>query len=309
MPPFSQDSPTTGQTGETEILRLIQERLGGASPPAPEGIGDDCATWNPPTDETTLLTADPVIFGQHFDASHAPDLVGAKLLKRNLSDIAAMGGRPGPALLALAMGPDLHLEWLAEFIGGLAAACTTYDVPLAGGDISSAAPGIFIATLTQTGLARRPITRQGAMPGSPILVTGTLGASLTGKHLHFKPRLAEGQWLQNQEPVLSMTDISDGLAKDLPSLLPEGTQAHIDLADLPVDPAADTVQQALCDGEDYELLFTLKPNADLRKWPFDTPLQQIGTVRKGEPGGIIINKATGVPVETENGYEHFTTAY
>jgi thiamine-monophosphate kinase len=316
MHPFGQESPNAGKAGEKDILRLIQKHLDDTSPPPPQGIGDDCATWMPPAGETVLLTTDPVIFGRHFDASHEPEHVGAKLLKRNLSDIAAMGGHPGPAILALAMGPDVQLEWLTRFIDGLAVACTNYNTPLAGGDIAATEPGTFIATLSQTGSAAKPITRAGATDGSPILVTGTLGGSLTGRHLHFQPRLPEGQWLAIRKEVLSMTDISDGLAKDLPGLLPAGMQAILDIASLPIDEAvqatgANAITQALCDGEDYELLFSLNPQTDLdaflEAWPFDTNLCLIGSVCRGEPAGILIDKITGNRIRYGNGYEHFKT--
>ena len=316
MHPFGQESPNTGMAGEEEILRLIQKHLDDTSPPPPQGIGDDCATWMPPAGETVLLTTDPVIFGRHFDASHEPEHVGAKLLKRNLSDIAAMGGHPGPAILALAMGPDVQLEWLTRFIDGLATTCTTYNIPLAGGDIASSEPGIFIASLSQTGSAPNPVSRVGALDGSSILVTGALGGSLMGHHLHFEPRLPEGQWLAIQEEVLSMTDISDGLAKDLHGLLPAGMQAILDIENLPVDEAvqatgANAIAQALCDGEDYELLFSLDPqtdlNAFLEAWPFDTNLCPIGSVFRGEPAGILVDKNTGTRIQYGNGYEHFKT--
>ena len=101
--------PICSQAGEPAILQLIRQHLQEVTNPAPEGIGDDCATWTPPAGETLLLTTDPVVHGIHFDNSHPPESAGAKLLIRYLSDIAAMGGRPGPALLALAIHPRARL--------------------------------------------------------------------------------------------------------------------------------------------------------------------------------------------------------
>ena len=105
---FGNEIIRCSQISEPQILELIRQRLGDASPSSPQGIGDDCAVYDPPLGESLLLTTDPVVHGVHFDNSHPPAAVGAKLLKRNLSDIAAMGGKQGPALLALAMGPDLR---------------------------------------------------------------------------------------------------------------------------------------------------------------------------------------------------------
>ena len=314
MHPFSQDNPGTGQAGETAILQLVRQRMGNISPPPPEGIGDDCATWQPPPGETLLLTTDPVILGKHFDASHAPGLVGAKLLKRNLSDIAAMGGQPGPAVLALAMGPDLQLEWLTAFLDGLAEACRKYKVPLAGGDIAAANPGTFCATLTQAGSAVNPVTRTGAQDGSPILVTGTLGGSLSGRHLHFEPRLKEGQWLASQGVVASMIDLSDGMARDLLELIPSCAQAALDLPAIPINEEVRqagnaAIQSALCDGEDYELLFTLAPGtvveSFIESWPFPTPLHRVGKIQQGDPEGILVDNASGNILHPGDGYEHF----
>ena len=295
------------QISEPQILELIRQRLGDASPSSPQGIGDDCAVYDPPLGESLLLTTDPVVHGVHFDNSHPPAAVGAKLLKRNLSDIAAMGGKPGPALLALAMGPDLRLDWLGEFIDGLAKACAQYEVPLAGGDITSAKQSTFTATLTQTGYALHPVTRKGALADASIWVTGQLGGSLpSNKHLDFKPRLEEGQWLAAQDSVLSMTDLSDGIAKDVLGLLPKGTQAHLELSSIPVAEDADNLYSALTDGEDYELLFTLAPNNCLEEWPFSAPVTQIGIIAEGSPESILVNQADGKPLDTHRGYEHFS---
>lgn len=303
---FSQTVTTVGSIGEVALIEQIQEVLGRNSPLAPEGIGDDCAVWTPPEDAKVLLTVDPVIYGKHFSDKDAPEHVGGKLLKRNLSDIAAMGGDPGPALLSLAMGPDLCLDWLMRFITGLAEACEKFRVPLSGGDVAAAEPQTFVASLTQTGSAKNPISRMGAQLHSPIYVTGTLGGSIHGKHLRFLPRLEEGKWLAAQDNVLSMTDVSDGLAKDLPALLKRGRQANLDLAEIPVDPFANGLEGAFCDGEDYELLFTLAPGTELVDWPFGIPCHKIGHVRKGRGQGTLIDIATGKPLEFSlEGYEHF----
>ena len=303
---FSQTAKTVESIGEVALIQQIQDIIGRNSPPSPEGIGDDCAVWTPPEDAKVLLTVDPVIYGKHFSDKDAPEFVGGKLLKRNLSDIAAMGGDPGPALLSLAMGPDLCLDWLMRFIHGLAETCEKFRVPLSGGDVAAAEPQTFVATITQTGSAINPISRVGAELHSPIYVTGTLGGSIHGKHLRFLPRLEEGKWLAAQDNVLSMTDVSDGLAKDLPSLLKRGRQANLDLAEIPVDPFADSVESAFCDGEDYELLFTLKPGTELKGWPFAIPCHKIGHVRKGRGQGTLIDIATGTPLEFDHqGYEHF----
>ena len=304
--PFSSNGQAVGKVGEARLIQKVRDILGTVSPPSPEGIGDDCAVLTPPETGKLLLTTDPVVYGKHFAPADPPGKVGAKLLKRNLSDIAAMGGQPGPALLALAMGEDLQMEWLAAFLAGLAGACQEYGVHLVGGDITSAAEGTFIATLTQTGTATRPVARQGADIGSPIYVTGSLGGSLQGKHLDFVPRLGEGQFLASLDNLRSMTDLSDGMAKDLPGLLPPGSSASMDVGILPLHPAAHSPEAAFCDGEDYELLFTLEPGTLLREWPFETPCTKIGQVVQGREGATLFDSISGAPLDfNKPGYEHF----
>ena len=165
---------------------------------------------------------------------------GAKLLKRNLSDIAAMGGRPGSAVLSLALAPATSVRWLREFYLGLAACARSHGVKIVGGDITQAPAGFFGAFLTLHGEATGPrvLTRTGARAGDTIFVTGRLGGSRLGHHYKFTPRLREGAWLAAQPEVMAMMDISDGIAKDIWALTPAGLIASINPADIPVSAAA-----------------------------------------------------------------------
>jgi thiamine-monophosphate kinase len=179
--------------GEENLIRAIRRWLGNASPRAPFGIGDDCAVL-PATRGRQLITVDPVIYGRHFDDSVPPEAVGAKLLKRNLSDIAAMGGRPVAAVLAITLDAAVSARWLERFYRGLAAAARTYRVAIVGGDVAEGR-GTVAASLTLLGTATGPriLTRTGARAGDWIYVTGVLGRSrTTGHHYRFTPRLAEG---------------------------------------------------------------------------------------------------------------------
>jgi thiamine-monophosphate kinase len=219
--------------------------------------------------------------------------VGAKLLKRNLSDIAAMGGRPVAAVLSLALAPATRTAWLRQFYVGLAAAARQYGVKIVGGDIAEAPAGFFGAFLTLHGEADRGrvLTRRGARRGDAILVTGNLGGSLAGHHHRFAPRLAEGQWLVRQREVVSMMDLTDGIAKDIWALTPTGAVAAIDPSSIPVSAAARRLARhsrhpayvhALCDGEDYELLLVVRGASDLARFQarwnarFQTPLHVLG---------------------------------
>ena len=319
MHPFT-DRPTESVTalGETGVIAAIRNWLGSASPRAPFGIGDDCAVVPAPKGRL-LLTVDPVIYGQHFDDRVAPRAAGEKLFKRNLSDIAAMGGRPRAAVVALAFDGRVKTEWLAEFYRGLARIGRKYRVPLVGGDIAQL-PGGIVATLTLLGEASGPriLTRSGAKSGDWIYVTGTLGGSLSGHHWRFAPRLAEGAWLAKQAQVRAMMDVSDGLAKDLPALMPRGTRPQLVAAAVPISAAArraarssgsSALSHALSDGEDYELLFVVSGYADVdafeRKWKRAFP-----SVRLSRLGQFVPRSARSAGDETVldlaayRGFEH-----
>jgi thiamine-monophosphate kinase len=295
--------------GEGGLIAAIRRWLGDSCPPAPAGIGDDCAVL-PAARARQLLTVDPVIFGRHFDAAVPAAAVGAKLLKRNLSDIAAMGGTPRVAVVSLCLDRATRVRWLRDFHRGLAATARRFGVALVGGDVAEA-PGVLIATLTLLGEAAgtRVLTRAGARTGDWIAVTGRLGGSLrSGHHHRFTPRLAEGQWLARRPEIRSMMDVSDGLAKDLGALTPPGGRAVLDLAAVPRRRGC-TLAAALGEGEDYELLCTIRAGADLsglqrewrRRFP-DVPLTVIGRFTRKSADRPAPN-----PLPT-SGYEHLRPA-
>jgi thiamine-monophosphate kinase len=292
--------------GEEKLIAAIRRWLGAASPRAPFGIGDDCAVL-PAARGRQLITVDPVIHGRHFDDSVPPRAVGAKLLKRNLSDLAAMGGRPAAAVLALTLDGRTRVAWLEQFYRGLAACARHYGVSLVGGDIAQA-DGIVAASLTLLGAATgaRTLTRTGARIGDSIYVTGVLGGSLrSGHHYTFIPRLAEGAWLARRPRVRAMMDVSDGLAKDLHALTPPAAAPALDATAVPRRAGAD-LRAALTDGEDYELVFALAAAADAlvfeRAWRRAFPrtrLTRIGRFvsRRGFP-------ADALDLAAYRGYEH-----
>ncbi len=299
--------------GELRLITEVRRWLGDVSPRTPFGIGDDCAVL-PPTKRAQLVTTDPVIHGQHFDDAVSPRAAGAKLLKRNLSDIAAMGGRPVAAVLSLALAPATNVAWLREFYLGLAACARKYRVKIVGGDITQAPAGFFGAFLTLHGEAtgQRVITRNGAKKHDQLFVTGRLGGSRGSHHYSFQPRLAEGAWLARQPEVVAMMDLSDGIAKDVQALTPRGLIASMLPSALPVSAAAKAAAKisgqpnwvhALTDGEDYELLFVVRARTDaakfLARWKksFTTPLHVIGNFSPTIQPGHVDWKSL-------HGYEH-----
>lgn len=316
MHPFTnRPADSVGSLGESKLIAEIRRWLGKANPPSPRGIGDDCAVFAPSL-HRQVVTVDPVVFGRHFDDAVAPRNVGAKLLKRNLSDIAAMGAIPTVAVVSLLLDPSVKREWLRQFYLGLAATARTFHVQIVGGDVAQA-PGILAASLTQLGraTASRIVTREGAKQGDAIYVTGRLGGSRSAHHYRFTPRLKEGQWLAAREEVHSMMDVSDGLAKDIHSITPTRLRASVLATAIPISAAAKSVatktkrsplDHALTDGEDYELLFTVSRKTDFaafeRTWrgTFRTPLTRIGQ--------MVTNKSVSSDDDVNwgryQGYEH-----
>jgi thiamine-monophosphate kinase len=307
MQPFTnRRASSVAALGEEKLIVAIRGWLGRASPAAPFGIGDDCAVL-PALRGKQLITVDPVIYGRHFDASVRPEEAGAKLLKRNLSDIAAMGGRPVAAVVALMLDQRVKLTWLEKFYRGLAATARNYRVPIVGGDIAQA-EGTLAATLTLVGeiTGPRALTRVGARVGDWIYVTGELGASVvTRHHFRFTPRLREGAWLATRREVRAMMDVSDGLAKDLRALCPIGAVPALDPGALPRRRRAD-LTAALTEGEDYELLFAVAARVDHdtleQAWRRAFPRVRLSRIGRFVPVDAI--PAGAVNLAAYRGYEH-----
>jgi thiamine-monophosphate kinase len=307
MSPFtSSHTDSVASLGEVKLITAIRRWLGKAAPAAPAGMGDDCAVL-PASPHPQLITVDPVIHGRHFDDQVPARDVGAKLLKRNLSDIAAMGGLPTAAVVALILDPRTSLLWLEAFYRGLSACARRYGVSIVGGDITQA-DGTVAASLTLLGTmgGRRTLTRHGASKGDWIYVTGVLGGSLgSGHHYRFSPRLAEGRWLARQTGVTAALDLSDGLAKDIHALTPPGTVPLIEATHLPIRRGFNA-KAALSDGEDYELLFTVRGKTDqsafIRKWRHQFPrtrLTCIGRFATPSPPS-----EHSLKLECYHGFEH-----
>ncbi len=319
MKPFEQQkSCTISSLGEVELIQRLGNWLGKVSPQAPEGMGDDCAVLICEANKKQLLTTDSLTYGQHFDESVQALDAGAKLIKRNLSDIAAMGGTPDRALLNLLCGPKLSIAWLEAFVEGIRQTCEQYEVKLVGGDISALQGDQFSAVLTQTGYTTNPILRSGTSEGDTIYVTGTLGGSMLKKHYTFEPRLAEGRWLAESGACSAMMDLTDGLAKDLPTFVPNKCSAWLDLPAIPVSVDAkqlggDPIQHAFCDGEDYELLFTVKQNQNLeefeqswqKKFP-DVELAKIGRIGTEMDNAACIDASNQKALPWQKGFEHLS---
>ncbi len=225
------------------------------------GPGDDCAVLRGCSDRKHILfKTDCMVEGIHFLRSDPPEKVGWKTLCRALSDIAAMAGKPKSALITIAAPSDLPWKYLQKIYAGFRRACRKYDLSLSGGETSRSPGPLFLNVSLLGECEAPPILRSGARHGDWLAVTGRLGGSFkSGRHLKFHPRIEESLWLRKQLPPTSLMDLSDGLATDLPRLAKSsGLGFELHLESIPLSPKA-TITEALSDGEDYEILFTLPP--------------------------------------------------
>lgn len=287
--------------------RLIAELTRGlpSSDSVRVGAGDDCAVIGKPRDAVwTLLKTDAVVEGIHFLPGEDMRRVGWKALCRTISDIAAMGGVPEHALVTIALPSEMELGRIKQFYAGLRKACRRFGTGIVGGE-TSRSPGPFFCSIALTGTVERKrcVLRSGGKPGDSIYVTGRLGGSFeAGRHLDFVPRLDEARWLTSEFRLHAMMDLSDGLASDLPRLA-RASGCGFELHDDRIPRSAScTLAQALSDGEDFELLFTIhsrdgaKLETAWRKRFPRTPLTRIGLLTQP-------SKARSNP--TIHGYDHF----
>jgi len=269
------------------------------------GPGDDCAIVAHGA-SPILFTIDSMVEGVHFKVGWGtPEQLGARALTVNLSDVAAMGGVPTSCVVNLAIRPGLPPRFFDRLYGGLRRVARAAAVDIVGGNITSARQmAITIALLGNA--PARPLRRDSARAGDEIFVTGTLGDAALGwrilsgelrarssarRHLvsrYLAPtaRLSAGQRLARLGPVPAAIDLSDGLLQDLGHLLKRsGVGAEVDAASIPVstayrEVAGPDLSLALGGGEDYELLFCLRPGhsaSKLARW-LRVPTHRIGVI-------------------------------
>ncbi len=288
--------------GEFDFIESISKMFRTMPNNGFEGIGDDCAVLPIGDDEALVFTSDMLNENIHFLTDKStPFQIGYKSLMVNISDVAAMGAKPVATLLSLALPNDKFGEWSAEFMRGYKKASKKYGVKLVGGDTVGSKSGVCISV---TAIGRAPMAnikrRSAAKVGDIIMVTGKLGASaaglrdvLAGKlstrnakiHLMPEAQVQEGEWLGAQPEVHAMCDISDGIASDLQHIIDNSKKgAIISEQDIPIARGA-SFHDAICGGEDYELLVTVdKRKADELAQRFEEqfgkPLYNIGRVVK-----------------------------
>ncbi|MES2596256.1 MAG: thiamine-phosphate kinase [Verrucomicrobiota bacterium] len=248
---------TLVQVGEDELVRLITAGLE-TDASVLLGPGDDCAVVRGPTkSEALVLKTDTIVEGVHFTAETSPRLIGRKAMARVLSDFAAMAATPRHALVTLIAPPETPVKRVLEIYQGMRRIAEEFSVRIVGGETSSGRQLILSISMSGSVPNLKWITRGKARAGDRLYVTGRLGGSIRGKHLKFQPRLKEAQCLTRCLKVTAMMDLSDGLAKDLPRLARRsGLGYELVAENIPLNRGC-TLEQALNDGEDYELLFSV----------------------------------------------------
>lgn len=277
---------------ESEFIDWLRGRLG-EHVNLKVGPGDDAAVVALGGRSDVVVTVDLLTDGVDFvlreiDARRA----GHKALGASLSDLAAMAAKPLAAVVALALPRRGALELATALYEGMIPLAQRFDLAIAGGDTNTwdGPLAISVTALGEVG-PRGPLLRSGAMPGDRILVTGSLGGSILGRHLDVQPRVAEALLLHERYDLHAGIDLSDGLSTDLAHVTAEsGCGAVIRAADVPIADAARRLSQqpndprsplehALHDGEDFELLLAAPPGEARRivaDQPLETPVRDIG---------------------------------
>jgi len=328
------------ELGEFRLIDLLAKmvsdsKINQTTPQPPViGIGDDTAAWRSDA-SIQLATIDSMVQGVHFSLEITTwKELGWKSLAINLSDIAAMGGVPRYALVALALPENAEVDDVAGLYEGMIELARQFRVAIIGGNVSRSPVVSVTITVLGGSLNNEILKRSTAKPGDTIAITGYPGSAAAGlemltKKLQFgaesatylrsafvrpKPRITEGQLLLKLG-ITTAIDTSDGLLADLRHVCEaSGVGARVNIDRLPIHPAVSSNfgerarELALSSGEDYELLFTGSAEiVDRVKAEMDYPVTAIGEITAGEPGKISLLDADGRPVKIDKttGWEHF----
>ncbi|MBK6908154.1 MAG: thiamine-phosphate kinase [Rhodocyclaceae bacterium] len=300
---------------------LIARYFTRPTPSAVVGVGDDAAVLAPTPGHELLVSTDMLVEGTHFLPGTDPENLGWKALAVNVSDIAAMGGQPRWATLALAL-PAVDEPWLAAFATGFFACAEAYGVELIGGDTTRGPLNLSVTILGEapTGQALR---RDGAKPGDDIWVSGQPGRAAQGlAWLQGRSELPEPSRseciaaLERPQPQLALgqalrgiasacIDVSDGLLADLGHILERSqVAAALQIAVLPAPTCGS--EYFLAGGDDYELVFTAPRDKRATIDALGCVVSRIGIIESGTPGAPVVRDAQGNDITPHRrGYDHF----
>lgn len=300
---------------EETVLECLFSRLPKADASVVVPPGDDCAAFNAGHGKLKLVAVDQIVGGKHYfedgPEEAAPEKVGRKLLARNLSDIAAMGGRPMYCVVSIAAPPRHDENWIQRFYNGILALASEFGVDMIGGDLARTKEE-FVASLTIVGEvnAKGVLLRSGAEPGDVLMATGVFGGSLkSGSHLDFMPRVEIGSFLGACGLVNAMIDVSDGPLIDAKRIAKaSGLSLELKADAFPCRMDGLSMREVLTDGEDYELLFAVSAeNVQVLTEIFPDSavfLTSVGTFSAGNPGEVTVSGPDSVFEWNE--FDHFS---
>jgi thiamine-monophosphate kinase len=332
------------ELGEFPLIDRLTQYLPPYQADVVRGVGDDVAVVRLNDDRYLLLTCDIQVAGVHF-LPHAitPYQLGRKIAAINLSDIGAMGGQPGHALVSLALPPDTEAEYLDAMYQGLAEEMNRYQADVVGGNMARGDQMILDLFLTGEVAPAHLLLRNGARPGDRVVVTGRLGASRAGLALvlepdlrtrlpeaqveavlqaHFTPmpRVAEGQFAGAFGGVTAAIDLSDGLAADVGHICDESkVGVQLFAQTLPIEESTraaaqaagvDPLHWALFGGEDYELCLAVAPEraeslVEALPEATGTPARVIGEFVPIQDGRTLVWPDGRESALTPRGWDHF----
>lgn len=329
-------SSFVGQLGEFGLIELLR-RYQRARPGIVAGIGDDAAVLAGRPGYRTLLTTDMLVEGVHFLAGTDPYSLGRKAMAANLSDIAAMGGRPSFAAVSLGLPPTARVRDIERLYEGLSDEGASFGAAIVGGDTVRAPVLTINVALLGEVEEQRLLLRSGALVGDRVCVTNRIGDAAAGllllqhpelpvpedtrtrllnRHWRPTPRIDAGRELSRGMATAAI-DVSDGLAGDLRRLC-EASQvgAIVDVSALPISDDVRRVAQAarispeelaLRGGEDYELLFTTSSyrTGTLLLPGSGTPYTVIGEIVDADRGVLLRRPDGELQPLAPTGFQHF----
>ncbi|MEM2908276.1 MAG: thiamine-phosphate kinase [Candidatus Hadarchaeales archaeon] len=319
--------------GERALIELVR-RICVKGPKVEVGIGDDAAAIDI-DGRYLVVTTDMLVASQHFPTAATAEQMGAKAVVVNLSDLAAMGAEPLGLVFSVGLPRQLQVEFVKRMIRSMDATARKYGAYVVGGDLDESEEIVIAGAAFGVARKGRLLTRSGARPGDIIAVTGSLGAASAGLRIlleklpsrgyeelikaQLEPvaRVREGIALARCGHVTAAIDVTDGLASNLWQISGmSGVKLILDLERIPVHPLVkefaerrglDAREFALFGGEDFELLFTARPEGwrairrALKR--VGTPLTAIGRVERGR--GVCVEKDGKFEELPDRGYEHF----
>lgn len=331
------------EIGEFGLIERVHQLLPEAAGDVVVGIGDDVAVLRTAGENYLLATCDVQLEGAHFLRERiTPYQLGRRAAAINISDIAAMGGRPRHMLVSLGLPPDTEVTFVERLYEGLCEEAGRFEATVVGGNMAVSRQVLFVDIFLLGEVEPSCLLlRSGARPGDVLLVTGSLGTAAAGlavtldpdrtcdasdlaevkaAFLTPTPRVAEGRAIAQSGGVTAMMDVSDGLAGDVGHICQaSGVGVRILAERLPISPATravaeaagkDPVELALYGGEDYELLFTAPPErveelVEAVRAATGTPVTAIGEMVAPSSGRCLVHgDGRSEPLEPRS-WDHF----